>query len=62
MLIFAYFSILNLTFYRFHADHFNKLLGIMSTTGAFVTLLQFPLFVWESQSTSNVIWVIKNHI
>lgn len=42
---------------RFPADHFNRLLGIMSTVGSIFTLLQFPLFVWESQSPSNALYV-----
>lgn len=29
----------------------------MSTCGAFVTLLQFPLFVWEAHDESNALWV-----
>ena len=41
---------------RFPAEHFSKLLGIMSTIGAIMTLIQFPLFIWES-SPDNVIWV-----
>lgn len=33
---------------RFPASHFNRLNGIMCTTGAFFSLLQFPLFYYES--------------
>ncbi|KAI1289929.1 Solute carrier family 43 member 3 [Halotydeus destructor] len=42
---------------RFPASHFNRLLGIMSTCGSFVTLLQFPLFVWEAEDDANALWV-----
>lgn len=42
---------------RFPASHFNRLLGIMSTCGAVVTLLQFPLFVWEAHHVDNALWV-----
>ncbi|RWS14470.1 Major Facilitator-like protein 2 [Dinothrombium tinctorium] len=42
---------------RFPAEHFNRLLGILSTVGACVTLLQFPLFVWEAKAAENVLWV-----
>ncbi|KAG8194710.1 hypothetical protein JTE90_028024 [Oedothorax gibbosus] len=42
---------------RFPASHFNRLLGIMSTTAAIGSLLQFPLYVWESRSASDVFQV-----
>ncbi|XP_035213662.1 solute carrier family 43 member 3-like [Stegodyphus dumicola] len=42
---------------RFPAEHFNKLLGIMSTISAVVSLLQFPLFLWESSSPASVLSV-----
>ncbi|KFM70027.1 Solute carrier family 43 member 3, partial [Stegodyphus mimosarum] len=42
---------------RFPAEHFNKLLGIMSTISAIVSLLQFPLFLWESSSPASVLSV-----
>ncbi|RWS22243.1 Solute carrier family 43 member 3-like protein, partial [Leptotrombidium deliense] len=42
---------------RFPAEHFNRLLGILSTVGACVTLIQFPLFVLEANSTQNAFWV-----
>ncbi|XP_074598968.1 equilibrative nucleobase transporter 1-like isoform X2 [Brevipalpus obovatus] len=42
---------------RFPAEHFSKLLGIMSTFGAVISLLQFPLFVWESAVPHHAIWV-----
>ncbi|XP_054722623.1 equilibrative nucleobase transporter 1-like [Uloborus diversus] len=42
---------------RFPASHFNRLLGIMSTTAAVGSLLQFPLYVWESKSAEGVLEV-----
>lgn len=42
---------------RFHADHFNQLLGIMSSVSAVISLLQIPLYSWEKNSESNVIYV-----
>ncbi|OTF73061.1 Major Facilitator-like protein [Euroglyphus maynei] len=45
---------------RFHADHFNQLLGIMSSVSAVISLLQIPLYSWEKNSESNVIYV-SNH-
>ncbi|XP_042901069.1 equilibrative nucleobase transporter 1 [Parasteatoda tepidariorum] len=42
---------------RFPASHFNRLLGIMSTTAAVGSLLQFPLYVWESHSKEDVLQV-----
>ncbi|KAG8198507.1 hypothetical protein JTE90_017373 [Oedothorax gibbosus] len=42
---------------RFPAEHFNKLLGIMSTFSAIASLFQFPLFLWESSSLDNVLYV-----
>ncbi|XP_023237546.1 solute carrier family 43 member 3-like isoform X1 [Centruroides sculpturatus] len=42
---------------RFPADHFNRLLGIMSTAAAFYTLLQFPFFVWEAESRTDSLYV-----
>ncbi|XP_027206275.2 equilibrative nucleobase transporter 1-like [Dermatophagoides pteronyssinus] len=42
---------------RFHADHFNQLLGIMSSISAVISLLQIPLYSWEKNSESNVIYV-----
>ncbi|XP_035223710.1 solute carrier family 43 member 3-like isoform X2 [Stegodyphus dumicola] len=42
---------------RFPAGHFNRLLGIMSTTAAIGSLLQFPLYVWESKSQEDVFQV-----
>jgi len=42
---------------RFHGDHFNRLLGIMSSVSAVISLLQIPLFTWESSAQSNVIYV-----
>ncbi|GFY72746.1 solute carrier family 43 member 3 [Trichonephila inaurata madagascariensis] len=42
---------------RFPASHFNRLLGIMSTTAAVGSLLQFPLYVWESRSSYDVFQV-----
>ncbi|KAH7645070.1 hypothetical protein HUG17_0608 [Dermatophagoides farinae] len=35
---------------RYPACHFNRLNGIMCTIGAFFSLLQFPLFYFESKS------------
>ncbi|XP_027203198.2 equilibrative nucleobase transporter 1-like isoform X2 [Dermatophagoides pteronyssinus] len=35
---------------RYPANHFNRLNGIMCTIGAFFSLLQFPLFYFESKS------------
>ena len=29
----------------------------MSTFSAFVTLLQFPLFIWEANHVDNAVWV-----
>ncbi|CAL1299554.1 unnamed protein product [Larinioides sclopetarius] len=42
---------------RFPAEHFNRLLGIMSTCSAIFCLFQFPLFIWESSSRQNVLYV-----
>ncbi|GFX15999.1 solute carrier family 43 member 3 [Trichonephila clavipes] len=42
---------------RFPAEHFNRLLGIMSTVSAVASLLQFPLFLWEASSLQNVLYV-----
>ncbi|XP_055940776.1 equilibrative nucleobase transporter 1-like [Argiope bruennichi] len=42
---------------RFPAEHFNRLLGIMSTCSAMFCLFQFPLFLWESSSRQNVLYV-----
>ncbi|UYV66190.1 hypothetical protein LAZ67_4000659 [Cordylochernes scorpioides] len=35
---------------RFPKEHFNRLLGVVSTVGAIMVLIQFPLFVWEARS------------
>lgn len=43
--------------FRFPAEHFNKLLGIMSTFSAIASLFQFPLFLWEAASLDNVLYV-----
>ncbi|XP_023209403.1 solute carrier family 43 member 3-like isoform X1 [Centruroides sculpturatus] len=40
---------------RFPATHFNKLLGIMSTIAGMFTLLQYPLFIWESKSSEDAL-------
>ncbi|KAJ6222142.1 hypothetical protein RDWZM_000687 [Blomia tropicalis] len=42
---------------RFHGDHFNRLLGIMSSVSAVISLLQIPLFKWEGSASSNVLYV-----
>ncbi|GIY57591.1 solute carrier family 43 member 3 [Caerostris darwini] len=42
---------------RFPAEHFNRLLGIMSTFSAVASLFQFPLFLWEASSLQNVLYV-----
>ncbi|KPM02211.1 Major Facilitator-like protein 2 [Sarcoptes scabiei] len=42
---------------RFHANHFNQLLGIMSSVSAVISLLQIPLYAWEKSSDSNVLYV-----
>ncbi|GFY79127.1 hypothetical protein TNIN_187591 [Trichonephila inaurata madagascariensis] len=42
--------------FRFPAEHFNRLLGIMSTVSAVASLLQFPLFLWEASSLQNVLY------
>uniref|UniRef100_T1K030 Major facilitator superfamily (MFS) profile domain-containing protein n=1 Tax=Tetranychus urticae TaxID=32264 RepID=T1K030_TETUR len=42
---------------RFPGDHFARLLGIMSTFGAIISLLQFPLFIWEASSPECALWV-----
>uniref|UniRef100_A0A2L2YQ53 Solute carrier family 43 member 3 n=1 Tax=Parasteatoda tepidariorum TaxID=114398 RepID=A0A2L2YQ53_PARTP len=42
---------------RFPAEHFNKLLGIMSTMSAIASLFQFPLFLWEASSPKSVLYV-----
>ncbi|XP_054163220.1 equilibrative nucleobase transporter 1-like [Oppia nitens] len=42
---------------RFNANHFNRLNGIMCTTSAIFSLLQFPLFIWESHSHQHAFWV-----
>ncbi|XP_054719767.1 equilibrative nucleobase transporter 1-like [Uloborus diversus] len=42
---------------RFPAEHFNRLLGIMSTISAIISLFQYPLFLWESSSPKNALYV-----
>ncbi|XP_074598965.1 equilibrative nucleobase transporter 1-like [Brevipalpus obovatus] len=42
---------------RFPAEHYNKLLGITSTSAAILSLLQFPLFVWEASIPDHAIWI-----
>ncbi|UYV79422.1 hypothetical protein LAZ67_17002544 [Cordylochernes scorpioides] len=42
---------------RFPADHFNPLLGIMSTAASVASLLQFPLFVWEANSGHHILQI-----
>ncbi|XP_054157673.1 equilibrative nucleobase transporter 1-like [Oppia nitens] len=60
MTIFRAFMVAVATSYiriRFNGQHFNRLLGIMSTSASIVSILQFPLFVWESQYPSSALWV-----
>lgn len=47
---------------RFPPDHFNRLLGIMSTVAAFYTLLQFPFFVWEAKSQTDSLYVNATYL
>lgn len=42
---------------RFHPTHFNRLLGIMSSVSAVISLLQIPLFSWETSSEAGVLHV-----
>lgn len=44
---------------RYPPGHFNRLNGIMCTVGAFFSLLQFPLFYYESKSHLGAFWVSK---
>lgn len=44
---------------RYPPSHFNRLNGIMCTVGAFFSLLQFPLFYYESKSHLGAFWVSK---
>ncbi|XP_076329315.1 equilibrative nucleobase transporter 1-like isoform X2 [Tachypleus tridentatus] len=42
---------------RYPASHFFRMLGILSTNSALFILLQFPLFIWESRSEKDAVYV-----